>query len=158
MSDTPETDAAIKAQAEWSRPFISYTMDGVTWDGPVVDLCRRLERERDTARNLVQGGIRAQASLNEALDKTLYDLRMAREEAAQWHNKAQQTTDVRLRDALLERENMWKTLIDIKKQNAKLRDIADRAVELAVQCNDGPCERDAAKLSTELDQLKEGGK
>jgi len=51
MSDTPETDAAIKAQAEWRRPFISYTMDGVTWDGPVADLCRRLERERDEARN-----------------------------------------------------------------------------------------------------------
>jgi hypothetical protein len=53
MSDTPETDAAIKAQAEWRRPFISYTMDGVTWDGPVADLCRRLERERDEAREQV---------------------------------------------------------------------------------------------------------
>ena len=53
MSDTPETDAAIKAQAEWRRPFISYTMDGVTWDGTVADLCRRLERERDEAREQV---------------------------------------------------------------------------------------------------------
>jgi len=138
MSDTPETDAE----------HTQFAMGGFT-----LDFCRKLERERDKARNLVQSGIRAQASLNEALDKTLYDLRIAREEAAQWHNKAQQTTDVRLRDALIERENMWKTLIDIKKQNAKLRDIAERAVELAVQCNDGPCERDAAKLSAEKEWI-----
>ena len=51
MTSTPETDAAIKAQAQWRRPFISYTMDGITWDGPVADLCRRLERERDEARD-----------------------------------------------------------------------------------------------------------
>lgn len=53
-SDTPETDAAIKAQAEWRRQFVSYTMDGVTWDGPVADLCRRLERERDEAREKIK--------------------------------------------------------------------------------------------------------
>lgn len=47
MSDTPETDAAIKAQSEWKRPFVSYTMGGVTYDGPVATLCRKLERERD---------------------------------------------------------------------------------------------------------------
>jgi len=54
MSDTPETDAAIKAQAKWRRPFISYTIDGITWDGPVADLCRRLERERDEAREKIK--------------------------------------------------------------------------------------------------------
>jgi len=53
MNNTPETDVAIKAQAQWRRPFISYTMDGITWDGPVVDLCRRLERERDEARQQI---------------------------------------------------------------------------------------------------------
>jgi len=51
MSDTPETDAAIKAQAEWKLPFVSTTMDGVTYDGPVATLCRKLERERDEAMN-----------------------------------------------------------------------------------------------------------
>jgi chromosome segregation ATPase len=50
MSATPETDAAIKAQSEWKLPFVSYTMGGVTYDGPVATLCRRLERERDKAR------------------------------------------------------------------------------------------------------------
>jgi hypothetical protein len=50
MSDTPETDAAIKDQSEWKLPFVSATMDGVTYDGPVASLCRRMERERDEAR------------------------------------------------------------------------------------------------------------
>jgi hypothetical protein len=47
MSDTPETDAAIKEQSEWKLPFVSTTMDGVAYDGPVASLCRRMERERD---------------------------------------------------------------------------------------------------------------
>lgn len=57
MSDTPETDAAIKDQSEWKRQFVSYTntMDGVTYDGPVAALCRKLERERDEARHEIEG-------------------------------------------------------------------------------------------------------
>jgi hypothetical protein len=47
MSDTPETDAAIKEQSEWKLPFVSTTMDGVTYDGALASLCRRMERERD---------------------------------------------------------------------------------------------------------------
>jgi hypothetical protein len=52
MSDrpTPETDAAIKEQSEWKLPLVSATMDGVTYDGPVASFCRRIERERDEAR------------------------------------------------------------------------------------------------------------
>ena len=49
MSDTPETDMAIKAQSEWKLPFVSYTMGGLTYDGPVATFCRKLERERDEA-------------------------------------------------------------------------------------------------------------
>lgn len=47
---------------------------------------------------------------------------------------------------------------ELLKENAKLRDIAERAIELALAYYDGPCERDGAKLRLELDQLKEGGK
>jgi hypothetical protein len=50
ISATPETDAAIKDQAKWRQVFVSTTLDGVTYDGPVAALCRRLERERDEAR------------------------------------------------------------------------------------------------------------
>jgi len=47
MSDTPETDAALKEQASWQRTFVSATFDGITYDSPVATLCRHLERERD---------------------------------------------------------------------------------------------------------------
>jgi hypothetical protein len=90
--------------------------------------------------------------LSYALANALKERDEAREEAAQWHNKAQQTTDVRLRDALIEREDMWKTLIDIKKQNAKLRDIAEEMLYY-VQYT-----ATQEKFRAELDQLKEGGK
>ena len=49
MNDTPETDAAIKNQSKWMRPFVSTTFDGITYDSPVASLCRKLERERDEA-------------------------------------------------------------------------------------------------------------
>jgi hypothetical protein len=53
MSDTPETDAAIKDQTGWMRPFVSTTLEGITYDSPVAALCRLLERERDEAREQV---------------------------------------------------------------------------------------------------------
>jgi hypothetical protein len=49
MSDTPETDAALKEQASWQRTFVSATFDGITYDSPVASLCRKLERERNEA-------------------------------------------------------------------------------------------------------------
>jgi len=52
MNDTPETDAAIKNQSKWMRPFVSTTFDGITYDSPVASLCRKLERERDEAREI----------------------------------------------------------------------------------------------------------
>jgi len=48
---TPETDAAIKDQSKWMRPFVSTTFNGITYDYPVASLCRKLERERDEARD-----------------------------------------------------------------------------------------------------------
>lgn len=53
MSDTPETDATIKDQSKWMRPFVSTTFDGITYDSPVASLCRKLERERDEARKQI---------------------------------------------------------------------------------------------------------
>ena len=94
MSDTPETDTAIKAQSEWKLPFVSTTMDGVTYDGPVASLCRRMERERDEAQYKLENA-------RQSLEVALMDLSEAKRE----------------RDELLER-------------NAKLRDIADRALML----------------------------
>jgi hypothetical protein len=100
MSDTPETDAAIKEQSEWKLPFVSTTMDGVTYDGPVASLCRRMERERDEAR------------------AELYDIRLNLGDNAEGYTLLHAVCALQNeRDELLER-------------NAKLRDIADRALML----------------------------
>jgi hypothetical protein len=53
-SNTPETDAAVKESEKWRRPLISTSANGITWDGPVVALCRKLERERNDARELAE--------------------------------------------------------------------------------------------------------
>lgn len=70
----------------------------------------------------------------------------------------------RERDEAMEKAKQWEKIAlradteraEAIKQNAKLRDIAERAIELALAYYDGPCERDGAKLRLELDQLKEG--
>lgn len=59
----------------------------------------------------------------------------------------------KLADALQEVDFLTLDYERIKEQNAKLRDIAERAIGLAVQYYE--CERDAAELRAELDQLKE---
>jgi hypothetical protein len=120
MSDTPETDAAIKEQSEWKLPFVSTTMDGVTYDGPVASLCRRMERERDEARAGRQAykqlAVKHAQERDEARRK-LEDLDVAAIHSC--HNECQRPMCLlrRERDELLDR-------------NAKLRDIADRALML----------------------------
>ena len=69
-------------------------MDGVTYDGPVASLCRRLERERYEAQYKLEDA-------SQSLEVAMEDLSEAKRE----------------RDELIDR-------------NAKLRDIADRALML----------------------------
>jgi hypothetical protein len=111
MSNTPETDAAIKEQSEWKLPFVSTTMDGVTYDGPVASFCRRMERERDEAR----------------------------EDAAHWKSEWE-IVEARLCGWKHPRDNgitfeheiilvLRKERDEAREQNVKLRDIADTAIE-----------------------------
>jgi hypothetical protein len=82
MSDTPETDAAIKDQAKWRRVFVSTTLDGVTYDGPVAALCRRLERERDEAiRQLENLKASAIHTCHDQCQRPMCILRRERDEA-----------------------------------------------------------------------------
>jgi hypothetical protein len=69
MSATPETDAAIKDQAKWRQVFVSTTLDGVTYDGPVAALCRRLEQERDKATADLNAANKALQYCSRALDQ-----------------------------------------------------------------------------------------
>ncbi len=115
MSDTPETDAAIKEQSEWKLPFVSTTMDGVTYDGPVASFCRRMERERDEA---IHG-----SCVNYNFTQ---DARRERDEAQYKLEDARQSLEVALGD-LSEAKRERDELLE---RNAKLRDIADRALML----------------------------
>jgi hypothetical protein len=56
MSDTPETDKCVDGNkhinAIQESHWINESM--VTFENPIVDLCRRLERERDEAREEIK--------------------------------------------------------------------------------------------------------
>jgi hypothetical protein len=75
MSDTPETDAATHDLSDYGSPVLCSWGDWVD-----ADFARKLERERDEARKLFESAKRGSASLNESLDKTLQELREAREQ------------------------------------------------------------------------------
>ena len=77
----------------------------------------------------------------------------------QWINKPDNMGDVGdLREITDELNRILSELNEAREQNAKLREIAERAINLALAYYDGPCERDGAKLRAELNQIKEGVK
>jgi len=82
MSDTPETDTAIKDQSKWMRPFVSTTFDGITYDSPVASLCRKLERERDEAREALENHTASTIhSCHDQCQRPMCVLRRERDEA-----------------------------------------------------------------------------
>jgi hypothetical protein len=83
----------------------------------------------------------------EGLAKQLEELEAERDDARDWLGSYKESVAIAARE-----------INNLENKNAKLRDIAERAIGLAVQYYDGPCERDAAKLRAELDQLKEAAK
>jgi hypothetical protein len=56
MNDTPETDKCVKdnKHIRFLQQDGWVGTDKFTYENPVVDLCRRLERERDEARDTVE--------------------------------------------------------------------------------------------------------
>ena len=98
----------------------------------IFDLCERLERERDEARkHLKEIEEYGTEEINAAID-----LR---------RNLAQTLVD--LDDMQYQRD-------EAREQNAKLRDIAEKAI-VPLECDGVPW---GAKLRAELDQIKEGAK
>jgi dsDNA-specific endonuclease/ATPase MutS2 len=127
MSDTPETDAMALSDSRTDH----------NWR----QLCRKLERERDKWEETARLYCQNSDYHREMREKAERERDEAREKAQQWERIALRVDTERS---------------EVREENAKLRDIAERAIELAVQYYDGPCERDAAKLRAELDELKEG--
>jgi phage shock protein A len=144
---TPETDAA----AVKNIYGVASEVD--------VDFARRLEHERDEARAKLEDWedsakhVRSEwpdeqhCSCVPILRKLLKDAEGERDDARDWLGSYKESVSIAARE-----------INNLKSENAKLRDIAERAIELALAYYDGPCERDGAKLRLELDQLKEGGK
>jgi|688.fasta_scaffold1875206_1 hypothetical protein len=68
---------------------------------------------------------------------------------------AAQEINARLREIISRASRDYDEQIELFRAECnKLRDIAERAIDLALAYYDGPCERDGAKLRAELDQLK----
>jgi hypothetical protein len=139
MNDTPETDAAIKDQSKWMRPFVSTTFDGITYDSPVASLCRKLERERDKARTELEmwrdGNIMHQIHRDE-LEKVEQERDEAREA---------------LRTAVQERHDFhWELLDAVRERDEAIT----RRMETIMQCELYEQERDEAR--TELEMWRDG--
>jgi hypothetical protein len=116
-----------------------------------------LKRERDEAREDVMKlqDIKRKHEHEELVAAQENDrLKQERDEARELERVAIVSWEEEHQRALREGQRV----VEAREQNAKLRDIAQKAIELAVQYYDGPCERDAAKLRVELDQLMEGGR
>lgn len=128
MSDTPETDAAIKEQSEWKLPFVSTTMDGVTYDGPLASLCRRMERERDEAREkcAALGKAMSYSPESETLLKRFLQAIKERDEAR--HESEEQA---RLLGMSAEREESLRgKLFMLERELLKLKEAAKSVVEV----------------------------
>lgn len=122
MSDTPETDAKFGGKC---------ATDAGYWSA--LDLCRRMERERDEAIKEIQ----------EEVDFYTSDI----QNICVAFNK------------LADQASLYKKeCINAREQNAKLQDIVERAIEWLIQEGDSVDEHFALLLRAELDQLKEGAK
>ena len=154
---TPETDAEI------------YPMNGVDIVWP--EFSRQLERERDEAREAAAKW----ESSSDAMERAGAEQARRADENREWalraererdearaeladHKSALEIANRSADDQMRQKRLAERERDEAREQNAKLRDIAERAIELALAYYDGPCERDGAKLRLELDQLKEGGK
>jgi hypothetical protein len=145
MSDTPETDAA-----EWS-----WYEDCTPENEMIVPskFARKLERERDEARELHRNALREREATEKEVDATLERAQKAERERDEAREAFAIATDQmviaqgKLREANKERD-------EAREQNAKLRDIAERAIDDLRWFY----ESKADGIILELDQLKEGEK
>ncbi len=126
MSDTPETDA-----------LTSVGLENADRECVPADFARKLERERDEARELLANAlVRGDLALSET--------KKAKEELF-WSDYQDKREMQRERD-------------EAREQNAKLRDIAEMAIKAISSSEYGEFSYTSAVLRAELDQLKEGAK
>ena len=76
----------------------------------------------------------------------------AREEAEQWHRKAQETDDVRLRDVLLEREHMQRERDEARAKLAAVTETAEWVCTTLLSGDTG-CVEDAIRLAADCERV-----
>lgn len=71
MNNTPETDEVLKEVNQYKLPFytqhVHLAESNVTFENPIVSLCRKLERERNEARLRIK-------HLQEDINDMLYNI------------------------------------------------------------------------------------
>jgi DNA repair exonuclease SbcCD ATPase subunit len=164
---TPETDACLSAARGES----------------LEDLCRRLESDRDEALNAIHT-YRCEVEAWEILNKAMHERDEAREQIKELYRVQENYLEFarRERDAAMalseERYGYWQDAIqeyedmrskwrqvtkerdEAREQNAKLRDIAERAFDLAeaLGWRDPLWVSELKEIRAELEKIKEGGK
>lgn len=158
MSDTPKTDAA------WDK----YTSPPYTYAaGDLRILAQQLERERDEAFELLASEkitrdhiIEKGGAIEKERDKAREELENVKLQLRLWEDGniiCEETLgEIRLledqiKNALLEQD-------EAREENAKLRDIAERAINYLDQSYRDGFSDEASDLRYELAQLKEGAK
>ena len=170
---TPETDAKVSGHIGF------YSCATVP-----AELCRRMERERDEARAKVERQAerirKLEGATNHAcgtpLTRALRERDEARETASRLNRRVQQAEGIIAKAGLVENrpqhaqgrsfgrvlanyaaEQYRRERDEAREQNAKLRDIAEAAIDW-LKLGNPDDKRAAGHIRAKLDQLKEGGK
>jgi flagellar biosynthesis GTPase FlhF len=136
MSDTPETDAAER---------MAFSQEHMV----PTEFARRLERERDEAREALE------------FRRELYKVQQDRLESAMRERDEAREKNARLREIISRANRDYDEQIELFRSEVnKLRDIADRAIEMKEQEVWGRSALSFSwkQLRDELDQIKEGVK
>ena len=145
MSDTPDTDA---------KSFIAFDTEGRKLVVVLATTSESFERERDEAREKIEDVRKVlRCTIHEGPILAALRVIEERDEAREFSNSRIQLTD----NLYLQITGLLDDLEEYKKENAKLRDIAERAIT-AVALWAGSRTNSASKLRAELEQLKEAAK
>jgi hypothetical protein len=135
-----------------------------------INLCQKLERELNekasVAWNLeiaLSAVSNLAAELKAERDEAMEEIDSLKKGEHLLFSQRKLGEAIRERDeAIAQRDEQVRLTLEVDRlraqavrECAKLRDIAERAIDLALAYYDGPCERDGAKLRAELDQLTE---
>ena len=128
MSDTPETDALEQKQSSEGCPQWN---DMMRWVKEHAALARKLERERDEARADAHNYKEGYHIYSLQADSAGRERDEAQRELEMWKFERDEALEHAARYRL-EANKLIRIGVELREQNAKLRDIAERAVNLGL--------------------------